>query len=54
LRPLQRLDDRLQALDLAVAMLDGGSHIANEVLQKSRFGRQIVKMEPHVQSYPNA
>jgi len=53
LRPLQRLDDRLQALDLAVAMLDG-SHIANEVLQKSRFGRQIVKMEPHVQSYPNA
>jgi hypothetical protein len=50
LRPLQRLDDRLQALDLAVAVLDGGSRIANEMLQKSRFGRQIVKIEPHVQS----
>ena len=53
LRPLQRLDDRLQALDLAVAMLDGDGHIANEMLQKGRFGRQIVEIEPHVQSYPN-
>jgi hypothetical protein len=53
LRPLQPLNDRLQALDLAVPMLDGGSHIANEMLQKSRFGRQIVEVEPHVQIYPN-
>jgi hypothetical protein len=45
LRPLQRLDDRPQALDLAVAILDGGSHIANEMLQKSRFGRQIVEID---------
>jgi hypothetical protein len=50
LRPLQLLDDRLQALDLAVAVLDGGGHIANEMLQKSRFGRQIVEIEPHVES----
>ena len=54
LRPLQRLDDRLQALDLAVAVLDGGGHIANEMLQKSRFGRQIVEIEPHVRIYPNS
>ena len=53
LRPLQRLDDRLPALDLAVAVFDGDGHIANEMLQKSRFGGQIVKIEPHVQSYPN-
>ena len=53
LRPLQRLDDRLEALDLAVAMLDGGGHIANEMLQKGRFGRQIVEIEPHVQILPN-
>ena len=53
LRPLQRLDDRLQALDLAVAVLDGDGHIAKEMLQKSRFGRQIIEIEPHVQSYPN-
>ena len=52
LRPLQLFDDRLQALDLAVAVLDGGSHIANEMLQKSRFGRQIVEIEPHVRIYP--
>jgi hypothetical protein len=45
LRPLQLLDDRLQALDLAVAVLDGGSHIANETLQKGRFGSQIVEIE---------
>ena len=52
LRPLQLFDNRLQALDLAVAVLDGGSHIANEMLQKSRFGRQIVEIEPHVRIYP--
>jgi hypothetical protein len=23
------------------------------VLQKGRFGRQIIEIEPHVQSYPN-
>jgi hypothetical protein len=49
LRPLQRLDDRLQALDLAVAMLDGGSHIANEMLQKSRLAIDpvdLVRPEP--------
>ena len=52
LRPLQLLDDRLQALDLAVAVLDGGGHIANEMLQMSRFGRQIVEIEPHARIYP--
>jgi hypothetical protein len=51
LRPLQLFDDRLQALDLAVAMLDGGSHIANKMLQMSRFGRQIVEIEPHARIY---
>ena len=43
LRPLQLFDDRPQPLDLAAAVLDGGGHIANEMLQKSRFGRQIVE-----------
>ena len=52
LRPLQLLDDRLQALDLAVAVLDGGGHVANEMLQMSRFGRQIVEIEPHARIYP--
>ena len=52
LRPLQLFDNRFKALDLAVAVLDGGGHIANETLQKSRFGRQIVEIEPHVRIYP--
>ena len=52
LSPLQLFDDRLEAPDLAVALLDSGSHIANEMLHKSRFGRQIVEIEPHVRIYP--
>ena len=52
LRPLQLFDDRFQALDLAVAVLDGGSHIANKMLQMSRFGRQIVGIEMHARIYP--
>ena len=53
LSPLQLFDDRLQALDLAVAVLDSDGHIAKEMLQKRRFGRQIVDIELHVQSFPN-
>lgn len=52
LRPLQLFDDRFQALDLTVAVLDGGSHIANKMLQMSRFGRQIVGIEMHARIHP--
>jgi hypothetical protein len=53
LRSLQLFDDGPKPLDLAVAMLDGDGHIADQMLQKRRFGRQIIKIEPHARIYPN-
>ena len=51
LHPLELFDDRLKALDLAVAMLDDRRHVAHQLVQKRRVGRQIVEIEPHARYY---
>ncbi len=48
LRPLQLLDDRLEALNLTVAAIDDNCHLAHQTVQQRRIGRQIFKIEPHV------
>jgi hypothetical protein len=54
LRALQLLDDELKAFDLAIAVLNDSGHIAHKMLQKSRFGGQIVEIDSHVRFYVNA
>jgi hypothetical protein len=41
LRPLELLDDGLEALDLTVAAVDNNSHLAHQTVQQRRIGRQI-------------
>jgi hypothetical protein len=48
---LQLPNDLLQAVDLAVAVIENGGHVAHQLVQQSRVGRQIIKVEPHVQYY---
>src|SRR5918995_3636650 len=40
LRPLELPDDLLQAVDLAVAGLEDGGHVAHQLVQQGRIGRQ--------------
>src|SRR5262249_15755653 len=53
LRALQLLDDRFEALDLAVAMFDLADNIAHQAMQKFCFYREIVEVELHVRFYSN-
>ena len=53
LRPLQLLDDGLEALDLTVAAVDDNNHLAHQKMQQRCNGRQIFKIEPHVRFYSN-
>jgi hypothetical protein len=53
LRPLQFFDDGLEALDLTVAVLDGGRHLTHQTVQQRRIGRQIVEIDLHVRFYSN-
>jgi hypothetical protein len=53
LRPLQRPDDGLEALDLAVAVRDRFRHVSHEPLQEGRIGGQIGEVEPHGRVYPD-
>ena len=53
LHSLELFDDRLEALDLAVAMFDRADNIANQAMQKCCFSREIVEIELHVQFYSN-
>ena len=47
LRPLEFLDDELKALDLAVAALDDGCHVAHQMVQERRIDGQIVEIDSH-------
>jgi hypothetical protein len=51
LRALKLLDDQLEALDLTVAALDGGHHVAHQTVQKHGVGRQVFEIDPHVRFY---
>ena len=53
LRPLQLLDDQFEALDLTVAAVDNSGHVADQTVQQSRIGRQILEIEPHVRVCSN-
>ena len=53
LHSLELFDDRLEALDLAVAMFDRADNIANQAMQKCCFSREIVEIELHVRCYSN-
>jgi hypothetical protein len=53
LRPLQLVDDGLVALDFAGPALDDNGHLAHQTVQQRRIGRQIFKIEPHIQFYSN-
>ena len=52
--PLKLLDDRLEPLDLTIAVLNDSCHIAHKMLQKSQFGGQIVEIDSHVRFCVNA
>src|SRR5271163_887749 len=51
LRPLELLDDELKALDLAVAALDDGRHVAHQMVQERRIDGQIVEIDSHARFY---
>ncbi|MEY9495933.1 hypothetical protein ABIF33_004953 [Bradyrhizobium elkanii] len=53
LRALQLLDDRLETLDLTIAMFNRADNIANQAMQKWCFCREIVEIELHVRFYSN-
>ena len=53
LHSLQLFDDRFEALDLTVAVVDGSGNVAHQTLQKLRIGREIVEIELHVRLYSN-
>src|SRR3546814_20218160 len=53
LHPLELFDDRLEPLDLAVTVLDDGRHVAHQLVQKCRIGRQIVEIEQHARYSQN-
>ncbi len=44
---LKLLDEALEALDLVVAGLDNGGHIAHQMVQKADIGRQVLEVESH-------
>jgi hypothetical protein len=44
---LKLLYEALEALDLVVAGLDKGRHIAHQVVQKGDVGGQVLKVESH-------
>ena len=48
LSQLKLLDDQLEPFDLTIAMLNDSCHIAHKMLQKSRFGGQIVEINSYV------
>jgi hypothetical protein len=49
--PLELLDDKLKAFDFAVAALDDGRHVVQQMVQKTRIDRQIGEVDSHVQFY---
>ncbi len=44
---LKLFEEALEPLDLVVAGLDHGRHVAHQAVQKADVGRQIVQVETH-------
>jgi hypothetical protein len=51
LRALELFDDGLKPVDLPLAALDNGRHVAHQTAQNRRIGGQIIEIEPHVRFY---
>ncbi len=44
---LKLLDEALETVDLVVAVLDDGCHVAHQAAQKVDVGGQVLKIETH-------